>query len=81
MAKGLNIVNDILLKFRALKKDSVIVLGFLVLLSIFQLWVARGTLQPAFYLNDSAMHEQMVRFAANHSARPKICVSSGLICG
>jgi len=65
MAKGLNIVNDILLKFRALKKDSVIVLGFLVLLSIFQLWVARGTLQPAFYLNDSAMHEQMVRFAAN----------------
>jgi hypothetical protein len=37
----------------------------LAAISVFQLWAARGTLQPAFYLNDSSMHEQMVRFATN----------------
>jgi len=51
---------------RSLERWSSSSVGFaLAAISVFQLWAARGTLQPAFYLNDSSMHEQMVRFASN----------------
>ena len=45
------------------RQESVVIFGCLAAVAVFQLWVSRGTLRPAFFLNDSAMHEQMVRFA------------------